>query len=462
MSMTQLNGLHDEAKKRFEEQATDLLRSFVTFVEPQHPSPTDFTPDIFKSRTITEKDVIGDIQVSWLNGQDELRALTVAEREGQRTGFTEEGVRRLQDLARAMAKVKPFTKTASLEFLQAQIFEWARERRRHRCGTRCVDFVLGQLSSVAAEHRVLIPVSDLYVESPLVVGSVTIATFPEALLEQLEESRALSALSVEEQMPSPGSVRAMFQGLAAAEACLFGEPIEVIRLATERIELVVGILRFFAPAHLDPKVVSRVARWGYAPQRVAKTFVLGPAGRFSSMAASSIEASGKTVISDELKRVLLEAGLEEVRQIVGRDERSKLEDALLEGMVTFGRAALTPDLGERLVWYCAGLESILLKDGSEAIVQNLAERLAVCAYSTNDERTAAVADVRRAYSLRSGFVHRGAEVRTADREAVARLARHGLRLFMRIAKNTSRYSTKVELIEDVDRLKLSGHPILLA
>src|SRR5688572_19047584 len=45
-------------------------------------------------------------------------------------------------------------------------------------------------------------------------------------------------------------------------------------LAIERIELVVGLLPFFAPAHVAPKlVVSRIARWGYAPARTSTVFV---------------------------------------------------------------------------------------------------------------------------------------------------------------------------------------------
>ena len=62
-------------------------------------------------------------------------------------------------------------------------------------------------------------------------------------------------------------------------------------------------------------------------------------------------------------------------------------------MVTFGRAALTSDFSERIVWYCAGLESILLR-GLDQIIHNLSERLAVFSYDTVGERLAAVEDVK--------------------------------------------------------------------
>ena len=94
-------------------------------------------------------------------------------------------------------------------------------------------------------------------------------------------------------------------------------------------------------------------------------------------------------------------------------------------MVTFGRAALTADLREKMIWYCAGLESILLRDSSEPILQNLSERLAMFAYDTVQERTVALKDVKEAYALRSRFVHHGAEI--DEGEVVNRFAHHAFR-----------------------------------
>ena len=63
-----------------------------------------------------------------------------------------------------------------------------------------------------------------------------------------------------------------------------------------------------------------------------------------------------------------------------------------------------------MIWYCAGLESILLRDSSEPILQNLSERLAMFAYDTVQERAVALKDIKEAYALRSRFVHHGAKI----------------------------------------------------
>ena len=75
-------------------------------------------------------------------------------------------------------------------------------------------------------------------------------------------------------------------------------------------------------------------------------------------------------------------------------------------------------------------------------------------YDTVGERLAAREDVKKAYSLRSGFVHHGVEI--GESEIVTRFARHGLRVFSRIAQNVASFNSKDELLSHIDRIKLSG------
>ena len=97
------------------------------------------------------------------------------------------------------------------------------------------------------------------------------------------------------------------------------------------------------------------------PCRTDRVFVTDLTGKFLSTSTAIIDRAMTIVLSDELRDILLDAGLSEVRDILTRASRTDFEEALVMGMVTFGRAALTPDLREKMIWYCAGLESILLR-----------------------------------------------------------------------------------------------------
>ena len=47
-------------------------------------------------------------------------------------------------------------------------------------------------------------------------------------------------------------------------------------------------------------------------------------------------------------------------------------------------------------------------------------------------------------------------VEIGESEIVTRFARHGLRLFTRIAKNVARFSSKDKFLDHIDHMKLSG------
>ena len=448
------NQLHEGARRRFEDLGRILLGRVATFRDLPAQVRPDFLPNVFTGRPVTDADIVGDVHIGYQNSHGELIGIAVAEVGGSRTGLIGPDYAKLEDLALSMAKVQPFQLTASIKFLQRQIFEWMLERHRGHGSVRCVDYVLRVLESKAAEHRLLFPVSDLHVQSTLTLGSVTVSTFPESIFEGLE-SKQIDGPSAAAHAEWCQSMRRDFQGLAVAETCVLGEPIRAQEIASDRVELVVGVLRFFAPSHIVPGITSRVARWGYAPLRTARVFVVDASGKFLRTSDAIIDRPGTMKVGDGTRDILLDVGLSEVCDIVARDSRTDLEEALLTGMVTFGRAALTPDLRERMIWYCAGLESILLRDTSEPILHNLRDRLAMFGYDTVDERTAASKDVKKAYSLRSRFVHHGIEM-IGEGEIVTRFAHHGLRLFCRIAKNVARFSSKVELLDHIDRMKLSG------
>ena len=261
------NQLHEDARRRFDELGRSLLGRVVTFRDPPSRERPAFSPNVLTGPTLTDADIDGDVHLGWRDRQGKPTGVAVAEAGGLRTGLIGPGYEKLDALVAAMARVRPFKSTASVEFLRTQLFEWVKERHRGQGSAGCVDYLLRALESAAAEHRLLFPVSDLHVQSPLTLGSVTVSTFPERIFEELESKRV--------DGPSAGthaefclSMRRDFQGLAVAETSVFGEPIRAQEIAAERVELAVGVLRFFTP----PGVTSRVARWGYAPRRTDRVF----------------------------------------------------------------------------------------------------------------------------------------------------------------------------------------------
>jgi hypothetical protein len=143
--MTHLSGLHEDARRRFDDLGRDLLGRVTTFREAPRQLSPGFSPDVFTSPPITDQDIVGDVHLGWQNRHGKPTGVAVAEVGGERTGLIGDGYVKLESLARAMAKVRPFASTASVEFLRTQIFEWVKEHHRGRGSVGCVDFVLDAL-----------------------------------------------------------------------------------------------------------------------------------------------------------------------------------------------------------------------------------------------------------------------------------------------------------------------------
>jgi hypothetical protein len=448
-----LNNVHEDARRRFDELADELRAAVTTFREPPKSDPPGFSPPVHMGPSLTEENLVGEPVIHYRDAVGARVGVARAEVGGTRKGLIGAGYEKFLRLVSAVARTRPFSTAASTSFLEDRIFEWATGPAQ-QSEAAFTDYVFEELQKAAGDHRILIPITDLFVALPLEFGRVTITEFPEQILRDLE-NRQVAEHSREQHAAFCHKLRVDFQGAAVGEVTVAAEPLRAMQLAIDEIELVVGIIRFFAPANVDQTVVSRIARWGYAPQRVNALFTVDESGRFRAYSSSLIDRPGRAIIDHETWNVLEDAGFADVRAVLLRKQRTELENAVLAGMNTFGRAALTGDLRERLVWYCAGLESVLLKNPSEPVLLNLSERLAMLAYTSADERAAAVTHVREAYSLRSGFVHHGLDV--LDREVVERFARHGIRLFLRLVRTVNRFGSKTELLDHLDRMKLLGN-----
>lgn len=439
-----LDELHEEARRRFDGLAAELLTLTVSIKSPESVQKAKFQPRAYRSHTVTDADIVGDVVRTGSDKEGNVLYHAVAETGGMMTGLFGAGYRKLDGLARSMAKVHPFSDTATPQFLLEAVFQWVIATRRGSTQASCTEFVLGELERQASERRVMIPISGFYVEGGFSVGSVDIITQPDEVLD-----------TIARRDPERGAkLRADLQGLAVAVTTVFGEPRRAQEIAVERIDLVVGILRCFAPAQLDARQVSRVDRWGYAPERHGLLFLLDNAAAWTGSRQFLIDPHSRFVLDRETLCFLQGIGLQDLFNAIARSTRTDLEVALLQAMRIFGRGALSQDLGERLVWYCAGLESLLLKDMNEPIVQNLSERLAIFTFDEVGERVEAISNVRRVYGLRSRFVHHGRAIE--EHRLVTTFSQNAMRFFLRVATKLNLFTSRADLLAFIDRAKLSG------
>jgi len=449
------NTLHDEARRRFNVLGAELLTRVIALpARGLKGGDSSFKPDTFSSLVVTEDVIDPDMEISTEDISGKPTTLAFLDANGARVGLYGEGLDALLQLATAMHRVSPFRDIATEEDLRKKSFMWLKATSRGDTSGPLVDWVLQQLDLTVRQYEVVTPIVGLHIQSDVVLGHVTLKTFPKPFFDQFEMAGSEAA----DQTGRPAhlawckEVREQFQGVAAAHVRVIGTPQRAIEVAYEQTDLAIGAFRLFAISHFQPRFVSQ-----WAPFRVSrkKTIFVGDGqGKCIQVFDALIDKQASMVVDDSGLRLAQEMGLADLQQVLAKRDRTSFDDGLLGAIGLFGRAALTSDYRERLVWYCSGLESLLLKDASEPVLQNLSERLALFSYETVDERQKAIAELREAYGTRSRFVHHG--FRVDDANALESLARHGFRFFCRAIQSASKFADKNAFIQHIDSIKLAG------
>lgn len=108
---------------------------------------------------------------------------------------------------------------------------------------------------------------------------------------------------------------------------------------------------------------------------------------------------------------------------------------------------------DKLVYILVALETLLLKDPNEPIMQNISERMAFVVRDTVEERKSVVRLVKEIYSLRSKFIHHGQSIDNMER--LEKFMAEASWFFVKISMDINAYITKEAFMEKLEEMKFS-------
>ncbi|HEX8370740.1 MAG TPA: hypothetical protein VF604_19500 [Pyrinomonadaceae bacterium] len=160
-------------------------------------------------------------------------------------------------------------------------------------------------------------------------------------------------------------------------------------------------------------------------------------------------------LSDDDIREFHETGLEILSELLKKDSLSEYENTVLDALTQYSKCTLSRNPADKLINTLVALESLLLKDANEPIQQNLAERMAFLFKATSEERRAIKSSVLKAYSLRSSFIHHGKSIGIDELDILQDFLIYAWTSFYALIHFTKTYSTKAEIFDKLEELKLS-------
>lgn len=445
-------GFHPNAAAQFDTNAADLLPRLHPAKGETRPT-SGFSPDHHVSATISQSDIIGAIRTSSSDARG-VKSIGFQTEDGHYE-FTGKGYADLHRLVSGVHRLRNFAESVTYDTTMSATLDWVREVKFEGCETPFTEYLVEKLTTKIASMEMVVPIASLSVEVSVPVGRVVIqpvsrsefeATYAKWIAKQeSEDTRGAARDHVEKQ-------RKKFQGYAAAHIHLTAEFSRAVEVALQEAEAATGLLRFFSPASVSPRVTSCCVPYGQQFNPGHHVFAL----RGGVFEREEVATSRKSLLSWKLPSseiaFVRRVGLDALSQLY-REPRTPFHGRLLDGLAMFTRVSLASDLSDKLVLLLASLESMLLRNDAEPIQQNLADRLALIVGDALEARREIVATTRRIYRIRSRFLHHAQEI--ADIEEVERFMVYAWRAFFHLISSRDRFRTLDDFLVQIDNMKYS-------
>ncbi len=444
--------LHPEAKQNYDQRAEALIGKLSAQDIPRQMEQSAIQPDIVVHHTITEKDIIGDVLVNFADGQTGERTGRGFLTGGKKILLEGEGWRELSKLSSKVAQTPNIREKVSASFIEDVTFLWIKARYEKSTSVGFSDHLVSEIIKAVVDQEIWIPIAKTQIDGVLEIGRVKIQPISKQVFDSWRESMRLPKPEEDAKVEQLfDKFRRKLQGYAAARIVVSAEPARARKIAEEETEKALAVLRWMSPEIQLPRKPSFCAILGreYVP---SFTHFILREGRVSNIHQGEFTAAVPTGLGRDVL-ALFQKPLAMVNDLLREPNPSEFQSDLIDAFILYSQSSLKDRITDRLITILVSLESLLLKDSSEAIQQNLGERMALVCGSNLAERKAVRADLGEVYRIRSRFIHHGDTVEDVD--AVQKFLRHAFVFFYQMIQAHRAYKTRNEFIAALDDRKMS-------
>ena len=232
---------------------------------------------------------------------------------------------------------------------------------------------------------------------------------------------------------------------------LEAEPTYAREIALAEAETSLALLRVYHPAHLMPEMTAYCTLHGY--EHLKSVFCFVREGRRVPNTHESVvsHTSPDWGINQIELTGCRRNGLLAIGKVLANSDRSEFQTTVINALTLYSEGVLKHTITERLLYYFAALESLLLRDPTESIQKNIADRLAFYLETEQESRRDIVKNVVAVYKARSQFVHHGQQIQY--NEMLDDFCQYLQLFFWRVASEIDQYQTRSQFLDAIERIK---------
>jgi hypothetical protein len=447
--------IHPDAQNNFNEKADALILCIKEIRSAQPQRDKFFDPDIHLKMHLTTKNIIGEISMGAVNFLGEQAAFYFMD--GQRQlGIDGDDYKSLHKLAENVFKINDIRRAVSLKTIEKIVCNWLKEKYFNKDLICFTEYFLSKAKQSISDISVWIPISNLCIQEPFRIGKVIFRPITRDLVDKWAQQRIGDVPQDRKELMREFFEKNIrpFQGYAAATLTVTAERERAKELIIEEANRALCFLRIFTGAVLHPQIISSCGLWGTAHIEGVEILYLRDSEDYDGIAKETLEPFPKPeIFNKEIINKIFQVGLGTIDRLLNSNSLSAFQNDVLDALMLYSHAALSKDATDKLVHILAALESIFLKNTSEPVEQNLAERMAFLIGKSLDDRKQIVKNVRNVYDLRSAFIHHGASI--ADFEVLEKFMLKAWYAVIQLISSTERFKNKSEFISRLEERKLS-------
>jgi hypothetical protein len=332
------------------------------------------------------------------------------------------------------------------------MFKWIEDRYKGSVSQSktFIDHLISSSENDIKEYKVSIPISFLFIQAPFIIGKVTFEFFAIDFFDELEAH--LKTFNQNDNTEGFKKFRKKYQGVVFASTSIIAEQEKAVELAIQETEKALMVLRLLSPTTYIPQIPSYFGRMGFTHVPISHCFIF--ADKFPIVKESvAVKSDFNLKVNSEDLNMMKLGGLDYLSQLISKSDPNEFERLLLNSISIFTKGIVSSDLQDKFVFSLASIETLLLADSSEPIQHSVGLRLAFGASRSREERKQIIQLVKRAYTIRSSYLHHGKA--SSDMGVLTGLQHTIVTALRNIMMNSSRFSNQAQLIDFIENMILS-------
>lgn len=447
--------LHPDAQNNFNEKSQILIKLIKEVQSFKPLEKNEFQPGFYTTGTISKKEIIGNLNIDLVD-QAGKEAGKLFFHKGKQFGLIGDDYHDFEKLTHNIQNTNVLRNIISVEFAKETLFEWLVKSFSNNIKSSFVEELINRSEKSIHNYEVWVPIPFTSLFS-FYLGKILFKQISKEIIDKwikLIERKERNEEEMKKLKKYERKFRKNYQGFAAGIYNCKAERIRAHELAYYHINNSLSVLRLFSPANHIPNILCGTYEYGQKMVRTKSFFLINEKENVFSEVSQVIDIGLHWNVDNFVIEKINKGDLSYYNKLLNLDRYNDFQKKLLEAIIIYSKNTLRREIFDKILYILVALESILLRNNTEPIQQNVGDRIAFTIGKNSEERHDIAQTIKDVYSIRSKFIHHGIES-FEDKEKIQKFMHYAWLTFSSFVRNMEKFKTKEELINALEKIKYS-------